>query len=389
MARKICMVAYTEYDFDARVRREAEMLVDAGYTVICLTPQNSPQQCRVRGVLVRGLNEKKYTGKSNLRYMISYLRFLSKSFLECCRLLVRSQLHAVHVHNMPNFLVYAGLIPWIFGKKIILDLHDNVPETYKSKFPASKKLLFRFLCFEERLACLLAHTVICVNHPQRDLLVNRGLPIEKTLVSMNVPDFKLFNGNLKREESSDTFNIVSHGTMAIRLGVDRIIEAAVILRDRIPGVRVHLWGVGDDTEFFMQLTRSLDLEEVVSFKPKGVPLPELPRKLLKMNIGVLGNTKRDAVRLALPVKLLEYVALGIPVVAPRLEPIEHYFSDEMVTYYEPDDVSSLANGVFRLYQDRQRGKVQAQKALAFLNKYGWEKQHKGLLNLYQDVLGYE
>ena len=56
----------------------------------------------------------------------------------------------------------------------------------------------------------------------------------------------------------------------------------------------------------------------------------------------------------LPVKLLEYVSLGIPAVVPRLKTIEHYFSDDMVAYYEPEDVESLADAIYRLYREPER-----------------------------------
>ncbi len=72
-----------------------------------------------------------------------------------------------------------------------------------------------------------------------------------------------------------------------------------------------------------------------------------------MDIGVVGNRRSAAGDLMLPVKLLEYVSLGIPAVVPRLKAIEHYFSDEMVAFYEPDNVDSLADAILRLHARRR------------------------------------
>ena len=82
------------------------------------------------------------------------------------------------------------------------------------------------------------------------------------------------------------------------------------------------------------------MDDAVIFKPKGYPLrgaSRAPRR--SMDLGVVGNRRSAAGDLMLPVKLLEYVSLGIPAVVPRLKTIEHYFSDDMVAYYEPEDVA--------------------------------------------------
>jgi glycosyltransferase involved in cell wall biosynthesis len=85
----------------------------------------------------------------------------------------------------------------------------------------------------------------------------------------------------------------------------------------------------------------------------------------------------------LPVKLLEYVSLGIPAIAPRLKTIQHYFSEEMVTYYEPESVESLANAVVRLHSDPKLRGCQAVVARDFLTRYGWERQGEELVEMYQ------
>ena len=101
---------------------------------------------------------------------------------------------AVHVHNLPDFLVLAGLVPRLAGRKVVLDVHDSIPETFATKFSGSSTL-WKVLCLEERLSTLLAHRVICVNDPQRDTLVGRGISASKTFVSMNVPDPAIFKSN--------------------------------------------------------------------------------------------------------------------------------------------------------------------------------------------------
>jgi glycosyltransferase involved in cell wall biosynthesis len=386
----VCMIAYTNYAVDARVRREAETLAAHGYHVLCLTTQNGPVPSRfvLNGVQVRELGVPKFRGKSTVAYVRFYVRFLLAASMQCLRLLGRGELDVVHVHNMPDFLVFAGLLPRLFGRKVILDIHDSVPETFAAKF-AGRSSFWNILCLEEKLSALVAHRIVCVNHPQRDTLVARGIPSPKTFISMNVPDPAMFKRGVpgrNAPQSLETFNLVYHGTMVERLGVDLLIRAVARLRHRIPAIRLHLWGNGDDLPGFQSLVGALGLEEMVVFRPEGFPVQELAGRLQSMQLCVIGNRRSIACDLMLPVKLMECVALGIPAVAPRLKTIEHYFSDEMVAYYEAENVESMANAIDRMHREPSERDRQVERAGEFLMKYGWERQSTELVSFYQQLL---
>jgi glycosyltransferase involved in cell wall biosynthesis len=388
----VCMIAYTDYVVDARVRREAETLAAHGFHVrcLCLTTKNTPGSAPfvLDGVDVHALPIFKYRGKSTLAYIASYLQFLISASSACLRLLARGELDVVHVHNIPDFLVLAGLLPRLVGTKLVLDVHDSVPETFVTKF-CSTSIVWKALCLEERLSALFAHRVICVNHSQRDTLVARGIAASKTFISMNVPDPKIFNrlspGD-RPAECAAQLNLVYHGTMAERLGVDLVIRAAAQLQSRIPCARLHLWGHGDDLAKFQRLAQELNIENTVLFQPDGFPLNELPRALRSMDVGVIGNRRTAAGDLMLPVKLLEYIALDIPVVVPRLKTIQQYFSDDMVAYYDPEDIESLTDAVYRLYREPKMRARQAARARVFLAEYGWERQGAELVSFYRSLM---
>ena len=387
----VCMVAYTVYAFDGRVRREAETLIADGFRVRCLTTKTgrSPERYILNGVEVRELNVPKYRGKSQLAYAASYAWFLLAASVACLGLLMKRELDVVHAHNLPDFLVFAGLVPRLMGRKVVLDVHDSVPETFATKFSRAP-LLWKALCFEERFSARVAHRVICVNHPQRDALVARGIPRSKTFVSMNVPDPKIFTLDpvmARRSATDGHFNLVYHGTMAARLGVDLVIRAVASLRQRLPNLCLHLWGSGDDLQAFQELAGTLRAEDTVFFRPQGFPLEDLPRHLREMHVGVVGNRRSAAGDLMLPVKLLEYVNLDIPVIVPRLKTIRHYFSDDMVLFYEPEDVESLAGAIDRLYCQTDLRCGQAERARAFITQYGWDRQGPELVAMYRALVG--
>ncbi len=206
------------------------------------------------------------------------------------------------------------------------------------------------------------------------------------MVSSNVPDHRTFIPSAPgaTRGSNARFLLVYHGTLARRLGIDLAIRAVGKLMSRIPGLEYHFLGMGEDKEEFLDVARDLGLEKQVFFEG-FVPLKDLPRVLNKMDLGVIANRESMATDLMLPTKLLEYVTLGIPVVAPRLKVIQYHFSDKMVKYFEPENIESLADAIYELYRDLEKRKRQAELAKEFTNKYGWEKSQMDLINLYKGV----
>ncbi len=391
--KKVCMIAYTNYLSDARVRLEAETLAnDSGFavTVLVLRDGNiSPTIYKRDGVEVVELNIGKYQGKNIFKYGMSYLQFMFLAFLKCNSLLLFKKYDIFHVHNMPDFLIFAATLPRILKKKIILDIHDSIPETYGAKYDdAEHRFLFKLLCWEELICCKFATKIICVNHVQKDVLIERGIPEEKITVSMNVPDHKKFIAILMKQgesKSLNKFKLVYHGTLTKRLGVDFTIEAVAKLIDKIPGLEFHVLGHGDDIEEYIQLSKDLGVDNIVHFNKQFIPLEDLIGIVSGMDLGVISNRKNKATDLMLPVKMLEYIFLEIPVIAPRLKTIEHYFSEGMVSYFEPENVDSLANTIYKLWSSESERKKQAMKAKDFLNIYGWEKHCIDLINLYKGI----
>jgi glycosyltransferase involved in cell wall biosynthesis len=382
------MIAYTHYRVDARVMREAETLVAQNqYDVLVIVPKQGNQAItyELQGVTIQELNTRQYRGKSKSRYVLSYLKFMLLSFLACNKLILKRRVDIFHVHNMPNFLVFSAILARGCGKTLILDIHDSVPEMFATKFSGrSNNLMFWLLCREEAISSKLAHHVICVNHPQRDILVSRGLPAGKMAVSLNVPDPKRWKRTrlpAGEEHGAKPFTLVYHGTVAKRLGVDIAIEAVGKLVYLIPNMKFRIYGEGDDRDDCIRLIKSLGLQDTIDFYD-FLPFDELLPVIENTSLGLVGNRRSLATELMLPVKLLEYVALDIPVVAPRLRAIQHYFSDEMVSYFEPDDSDSMSSAILEIYQNQGRRDRQVRAARRFLDRFGWETHQSDFLALY-------
>jgi glycosyltransferase involved in cell wall biosynthesis len=388
--KKVCMVAYTVYPFDARVRREAETLAVTGgfdVTVVCLKASTRARIYTTDAVVVRELNVEKYSGNSRLLYIYSYFRFLIKAFARCCLIFVNHGIDIMHVHNMPNILVLTGILPKLFGRPVILDMHDSLPDTFAAKFAGAKNLVFRALCLEEKLSARMSDRIICVNEVHKEVVMQRGIPAGKMSVVMNVPDHRHFGISSERRErpkQNGRFCLVYHGTIEERLGIGIAVEAVSAVRNRIPGLELHLWGGRDYRHSLREQSRKLGSSDIIHFHA-AVPVDQLAPALADMDVGVIPYSKTTATELALPVKMMEYIALGIPVVVARLRAVEYYFSDDMVNFFEPDNAESMAEAILKVYHDRSRRRTQAYKAREFLAHYGWQKQSLDFIRFYHSI----
>src|ERR1044071_986947 len=128
--KNAAVLVYSGYPSDPRPRRAAEALVGLGMNVdvFCLR-QNDQEPLRdtCNGVNIFRFPMKHWRG-NKWAYFFQYGHFLIPGFFFLTlRCLVR-RYRLVHVHNMPDILVFAALVPKMLGAKVILDLHDPMPE---------------------------------------------------------------------------------------------------------------------------------------------------------------------------------------------------------------------------------------------------------------------
>ena len=131
------MVGYTFYEYDNRVRRYAETLARRGDSVdvIAVGGGTVPLgQEDISGVTAHRIQRRERNERYKWSYLWRLLRFLCASSVFLTRRHHRIRYDLVHIHNIPDFLVFAAWYPKWTGAKLILDIHDIVPELFVSKF---------------------------------------------------------------------------------------------------------------------------------------------------------------------------------------------------------------------------------------------------------------
>ena len=375
--KRHCMIVHAYYPIgEIRVEREARALLEKGYEVdvICLQQSGEPSFSVEDGVNTHRLPIMRHKGKGVAVQFLEYLAFFMLAFFKVTGLHFKRRYNIVQVHNLPDFLIFSALVPKLMGARLILDLHDLMPEFFASRFRSGMNSFpARMLRLQERLAGMFANHVLTVTELWRQTLIERGIPAEKASVVMNVANDKIFNkSNVSPVPDQGHFNLIYHGQLSQRYGIDLALQAVHLLRREIPEIRFTIHGRGEYLEELKSLAEKLDLGEHVRFSTQYMPTMELPQLVGNAHAGIVPYRRDIFTDGILPTKLMEYAALGVPVIAAHTTAISAYFDSEMVQYFIPEDVEDLANKILILYKDRARLAQYAQNIERFNQRYNWK-----------------
>lgn len=382
-----CMVVHSYYPIgETRVQRQAMALLSDGYQVdvICLRNRGEAPRETVDGVNVYRLPARRHRGAGLITQLFEYMAFFMLAGWAVTRLHLRRRYRSVQVHNLPDFLVFCTVPTRIAGARVVLDLHDLMPEFMALRI-GERHPLVKLVRLVERASCAYADRVITVSEAWKEALIARGVDRHKLAVVMNTADLGLFAPRPSAPNPVGDFHLVYHGTFTHRYGVDLIVEAASIIRDEIPGLKVSLLGDGDLRPEIMSQIERLDLAEVVYVSPAMLEVASLMPALRSAHAGVVPNRSNVFTDGLLPTKLMEYVAMGVPVIAARTPALETYFVDDMLAYFEPGNADDLAKVVLSLATDRARLAELAAHAGSFNEIYNFETATQAYLAVINEL----
>jgi glycosyltransferase involved in cell wall biosynthesis len=367
------VIAYTTYIHDGRVKRHAEALARRGDQVDAITLA-AGQTGLINGVNVIGLEIPRYRGSSRTSYVKSYINFFIAAARKAMELSRDRPYDLAIVCTMPDAAILSALALRRAGTKLVLDVHDTMPELYRDKFPGWLGAVgVPIMKLEERLSAWCADLVLAVHEPHRQRLAEYGIRADKLRVVLNSPDDRIFVPDGAIIKDPTTFTVVCHGTITHRMGLDLAVRAVNQLRDRIPQLRLLAIGAGDYLGEIRRLVAELNLQDRVIFKDM-IPIEELPKVLQTADVGLVPNRESSATHLMLPVKLLEFAMMGIPAIAPRLKTVEYYFGNGAVRFFNPGDINGLADAIEQLYRSPELRKSYAENAREIVDRISWPNQ---------------
>jgi glycosyltransferase involved in cell wall biosynthesis len=374
------MVVVSEYDSDARVRRQAEALVERGdeVTVMALHAEGRPDVETVDGVRVVHLPTQKYRGESSLSYIKLYGGFTARATARFARWARRFDV--VQAHSMPEALVFSAAVQRALRVPVLLDVHDLTSELFSSKFE-NRNALMSAIRLSEKASFRFASEVLTVHEPYADML--RTMTKTRVTTVMNCPDDRHFTPRPFKSWDPDGEVVFGyHGLVAPRHGLAQVAEALASVHAEAPKARLKVWGSGDGIAPLRARVEELKLTDSVQLPTKLLPINEMTRELEGIHVGVLASQLDPWTSNVLPNKLMEYAVMGIPVITFRNTTIERYFPEDAVTYVHPASPENLRDAMLRLIRDPEKARAQADRAREVMVGRTWRYQKQN----YYDVI---
>jgi glycosyltransferase involved in cell wall biosynthesis/peptidoglycan/xylan/chitin deacetylase (PgdA/CDA1 family) len=382
--KKICMVAYTPYEADNRVRRYSETLAKRGDQVDVISLSRDPSQPPVEeidGVMVYRVQHREHNERGKWTYAWRLSRFLVRSSMALRRLHSRNRYDVIHIHNMPDFLVFAAWYPKYTGAKLILDIHDVVPELFANKFRSNLKAAYvELLKATEKLSARFVDHVIVSNHLWHKTVVARSVREEKCSVLINHVDPEMFSRNA-RTRTDGKFIILFPGSLQWHQGVDIAIEAFARVKPKVPNAEFHIYcGSGVLQESLKTLVQQLGLEDSVKFN-KGIPLDQMAQVIANADLGVVPKRADSFGNEAYSTKIMEFMSQGVPVVVSRTKVDTFYFEEGVVHFFRSGDSQAMAEAILDVVNNKDLRESLAARGYEYVKRHGWDQKKREYLDL--------
>jgi len=386
--KRICMLSYSFYENDNRVMRYAEALSKRGdqVEVVALRKDGGNPTEVIRGVDVYKIQKRSPNEKSKLSFLFKLSLFLVRSTWFITKRHAKNPYDLIHVHSVPDFEVFATLIPKLQGAKTILDIHDIVPEFYASKFNKTPdSILFKMLLKVEKASTTFADHVIISNHIWENKLLDRSVDQNKCKVILNYPDPSLFFRR-PRTRSDGKFVMLYPGTLGWHQGLDIAIQAFAVIKDQAPQAEFHIYGRGPEKDKLQKLISELKLENRVFIKDSE-PIDKIADLMANADLGVVPKRNDPFGGEAFSTKIFEFMHLGVPLVVSRTKIDNYYFDDSLVRFFQPEDVNDLAQSMLQMTNDMRYRNRLVQNSLRFIEDYNWDRRKAEYLKIVDHLTG--
>ncbi len=384
------VITFDWYPYEPRALRLAETATNAGYEVdvICLRQPHERGYGVHNGVHIYRVPMSRSIGSTLPMTILQWCWFLLLAGTALTWLHLRRPYDVVHVHNMPDFLVFSALFPRLSGAKVILDVQDVSPELMAAKAKGRlKRVVTRLATWQERISIAFAHHVVTTGWLFEEVLLQHGVPKEKITSILNSADPSLFPPArrcplpFEYSQEGQPFIVMYHGTLAERNGLDTAIRALALAHRVVPQLRLDIQGSGEQLPALKQLAVELGVSDCVVFTD-SCPIDKLVDFVVHGDVGIIPYRCNGFAELVMPTKTYEFAWMRRPMIASDTRAIRSMFRPESIVLCDPSKAESFAEAIIDLYQHPEKQTQMVANAAEDYIPYQWEK----IAGRYQQLL---
>lgn len=366
MKKKVCILTTAHEAMDVRIfYKECKSLAEAGYEVYLIAGH-------AKDKMVEGVNIVSVHPGGGRAY-----RFLVKGWAVICKA-VKLNADVYHFHD-PD-LIPAGLLLKLLGKKVIYDVHEDVPKDILSKAWIGGLCVRRIVSFLfgkllKFSSCLFDGIIAATPG------ISKGFAKDKAIVLRNVPRTSFMDSIEPEEVIKPVPSVIYAGGLTAIRGIKEIIKAADLLEGT---VELWLLGLWEDSEYENECKSLNGWKHVRYF---GVKTLEQTYAMMKhADIGIVNFMPVPNSVESLPNKAFEYLTCKLPVIMSKFAYWKELFATCAV-FADPADPADIANGIKSLIENPElKMKLIREGRKLIENDYSWESESKKLVDFYKSLM---
>ncbi len=384
-------ILYTAFDIvpspkgaSTHILHNLRGLVNRNYDIHLLTPSDGilPLEDSIEGAQVTRVAQ-----DLTQNFLARAIHF-GKSVLT--HITLHPEYDVVHYRNIWDGL-YIAQNKKRFGYRALFEVNGLPSIELKYHYPGLDTGLLTKIKEQEIATLHLSDAIICPSHVTRDYIASLGLNRKLITVIPNGVSASDFPPTPLPVREGRVPVLLYIGTLADWQGLDIVVKALPkILEQKNVQLRIVGRGRSRQRKMLAKQIRKLGVEASVIVQP-AVPHHEIPALIAESDICVapLGLNDRNVTQGACPIKVLEYMAAGRPLLASNMPIVRELVREDLdALLFSPNDPDDLARQVLALLNDLDLSKRLARSASErALSKFSWHESQKKLGKVYEKLLG--
>ncbi len=377
----VMVLENSHYPLDARVRMEAETLIESGLSVEVLAPREADRPTRetIRGVRVTRFPLPDGNGKlfgTAIEYLLACFVITPFVLLR----LARRRDGTLHVHNPPDLFFPLLWLARRRGWSTVFDHHDDAAGMLRAKLGRATPAGSLLAWMRERSARV-ADLTVTTNDTQRKLVQAAA---RRVVIVRNSPPMWFAEHRPSPPSSTGRVRLVFLGEIGVQDRVQWTVDIlAALVRDRQLDAELLIIGDGPQRQAVQEHARELGVDARVTITG-WVPFEEVPGLLASAHVGLDTAAATDVNNGSTMVKIMEYLVVGLPVVATLLRETRVTGAEAVVTVAE-DTIEAYVAPIAELLSSSEDWQAKADRARARGIELQWPAQGKKLVEAYREL----
>jgi len=375
----VMVLENSHYPLDARVRMEAETLIESGLSVEVLAPREADRPVRetIRGVRVTRFPLPDGDGKllgTAIEYLLACFVIAPLVLLR----LARGRGGTLHVHNPPDLFFPLLWIARLRGWSTVFDHHDDAAGMLHAKLGRATAA-GSLLAWMRRRSAQVADLTVTTNDTQRKLVQADALHV---VIVRNSPPIWFAEHRPSPPPPAGRSRLVFLGEIGVQDRVRWTVDIlAALVSDRNVDAELLIVGDGPERQAVQEHAQELGVAERVTITG-WVPFEEVPHLLASAHVGLDTAAATDVNDGSTMVKIMEYLVVGLPVVATALRETRVTGADAVLTVVE-DSVEAYVTPIADLLGSAKAWQERADRARTRGEELLWPAQGEKLVTAYR------